>query len=73
MDDFQFQVLQNGIEDIKKRLDQMNGRVSDNEQEIAVLKDRSNRAEKQGGLFGALGGGVATGIVFALKAMFDGK
>lgn len=69
MDDFQFKVLQDGIDGINARLDRMNGRVSDNEQEIAVLKDRSDRAEKQGGLFGAIGGGAVTGIIFVVKAL----
>ena len=69
MDDFQFQTLQKGIDGIHDRLDRMNGRVSESEQEIAVLKDRSDRAEKQGGLFGAIGGGIVTGIVLTVKAI----
>lgn len=69
MDDFQFQTLQKGIDGIHARLDRMNGRVSENEQEIAVLKDRSDRAEKQGGMFGALGGGLMTGVILTVKAL----
>lgn len=69
MDDFQFQTLQRGLDGINERLDRMNGRVSESEQELAVLKDRSDRAEKQGGLFGAIGGGIVTGIVLTVKAL----
>lgn len=69
MDDFQFLTLQRGLDGINERLDRMNGRVSESEQEVAVLKDRSDRAEKQGGLFGAIGGGAVTGIIFVVKAL----
>jgi hypothetical protein len=69
MDDFQFQTLQKGLDGIHARLDRMNGRVSESEQEIAVLKDRSDRAEKQGGMFGAIGGGLVTGVILTVKAL----
>lgn len=69
MDDFQFQTLQKGIDGIHARLDRMNGRVGDAEQELAVLKDRSDRAEKQGGMFGAIAGGIVTGVMFAIKSL----
>jgi hypothetical protein len=69
MDDFQFTTLQKGLDGIHARLDRMNGRVSESEQEIAVLKDRSDRAEKQGGMFGAIGGGLVTGVILTVKAL----
>ena len=69
MDDFQFQTLQKGIDGIHARLDRMNGRVGDAEQELSVLKDRSDRAEKQGGMFGAIAGGIVTGVMFAIKSL----
>lgn len=68
MDDFQFQTLQKGIDGIHARLDKLNGRVGENEQEIAVLKDRSDRAERQGGLYGAMAGGLISGVVLTVKA-----
>jgi hypothetical protein len=33
------------------------------------LKDRSDRAEKQGGMFGAIGGGLVTGVILTVKAL----
>lgn len=69
MDDFQFRVLQDGITGIHARLDRQNGRLAEAESEIAVLQDRSDRAERQGGIFGAIGGGVVTGIIFVAKAL----
>lgn len=73
MDDFQFQTLSKGIDGIHARLDRINGRVSETEQELAVLKDRSDRAERQGGIFGAIGGGLVTGIVLTIKALMGSK
>lgn len=69
MDEFQFRVLQDGINGINSRLDRQNGRLAEAEQEIAVLQDRSDRAERQGGIFGAICGGVVTGIIFVAKAL----
>ena len=69
MDDFQFRVLQDGINGIHARLDRQNGRIGEAEGEIAVLKDRSDRAERQGGIFGAIGGGAVTGAIFIVKAL----
>jgi hypothetical protein len=73
MDDFQFEVLQKGIDGINARLDRQNGRLGSAEQEIAVLQDRSDRAEKQGGIFGAIGGGVVTGVILTIKALMGSK
>lgn len=60
MDEFQFRVLQDGINGINARLDRQNGRLGEAEQAIAVLEDRSERekgtASKWGGITGSLGG-----------------
>ena len=69
MDDFQFRVLQDGINGIHARLDRQNGRMGDAEEAIAVLRDRSDRAERQGGILGAICGGAVSGIILTVKAL----
>lgn len=69
MEDLQFKILQDGISGIHARLDRMNGRLGEAEEEIAVLKDRSDRSERQGGIFGAIGGGIVAGAIFVIKAL----
>ena len=69
MDDFQFDTLREGIQGIHVRLDRLNGQVGKNQVEIGVLQDRSDRAERQGSLFGAIAGGLVTGIVLLGKAL----
>jgi hypothetical protein len=52
--------MQAGFASLHIRFDNLNGRVREAEQEIAILKDRSNRekttASKWGSVSGALGG-----------------
>lgn len=52
---------------ITERLDLLNSRTGKNEQEIAVLKDRSDR----GGVLGGIAGGAVGGAILAIKAWFD--
>ena len=60
--------VQDGFAGIHSRLDTINGRTRQNEQDIAVLKDRGNRNTA------AWGGGTAItviGLIEALKALFQ--
>ena len=72
MDDFQFSTILRELSGINARLDRMNGRLGKAEIEVGVLADRSNRAERQGSIFGALGGGAATGAILLIKSWLNG-
>ncbi len=43
--------------------------IAEHDSTIAVLNDRSNRAERQGGILGAITGGLSAGIVLAIKSL----
>lgn len=59
-----------GFSGINNRLDALNGKTSLHGQELAVLRDRSDRSERQAGVTGAITGGVVSGVVLAVKALF---
>lgn len=63
MDDYQYNAIMRELTGINTRLDRQNGRLGDAEVELGVLKDRSDRAERVGGIFGAIGGGVTAAIM----------
>ncbi len=58
------EAVMEGIRGINERLDKLNGRTRQNEQDIAVLKDRGTR---QGLLFGTGGSIVSAAVIYALN------
>ena len=62
------QDMQSGFQGVNVRLDALNGKTNAHETQIAVLKDRSERAERQSGIIGTVTGGGAAGIVMLIKA-----
>lgn len=64
------QQLKDGFAGVNGRLDKLNSKVADHGEELAVLQDRSDRSERQAGIAGAVTGGVASGVVLAMKAFF---
>lgn len=75
MTDHQFIFLRDQLADLKRLTEggfaDMNGRVRENEKDIAVLQDRSDRSERQSGIIGAITGAVSSSAVIALKAWFQ--
>lgn len=59
-----------GFAGVNIRLDGLGSKVNAHEVELGILKDRSNRAESQGGIFGAITGGLAAGVVLLVKSLF---
>lgn len=60
--------MQNGFRGVNDRLDHLNGKTNDNARNIAVLQDRSDRAERQTTVIGAVTGGGTAGIIMLIKA-----
>lgn len=83
--DYLQQMLRTGFDGVYARLDVLNGRTRENEKDIAVLQDRSDRAERQAeraeqmaasvqsraGAFGGIVGGIISGVVIAAKALLS--
>lgn len=72
MSDELFQLLREdmkaGFQRVCDRLDDMNGRVREAEQDIAVLKDRGGNRKSV--LWGSGSGAAMVGVVEAVKAYF---
>jgi hypothetical protein len=66
------QYIKQSVDGINERLDAQNGRLRTAEGEILVLKDRSDDAKRQGGIWGAIGGIIA-GLASAWTAGHVGK
>ena len=69
------QDMQTGFQGVNARLDTLNGKTNAHESQIAVLKDRSERAEdelrtrqRQVGMVGSITGGGGAAIVMLIKA-----
>lgn len=69
--------LLRGLDEVKDRLDSINGRVGKTEQEVAVLRDRSASEQQERRderwrtmLWGGGGGGALIGAIELLKALF---
>lgn len=63
------QDMNSGFSGVNTRLDALNGKTAIHTAEIAVLRDRSERAERQSGITGSITGGLAAGVVIAVKAL----
>ncbi len=64
--------MRQGFQGVNARLDALNGKTSAHETRIAVLQDRSERAERQSGIIGSISGGGAAAIVMLIKAWMAG-
>jgi hypothetical protein len=62
--------IRKGIDGIHERLDAQNGRIRTAETKIAVLEALDAKAS--GGKWGAIAGGVITGLIYAINAIFGG-
>lgn len=60
------------VDGVNKRLDDLNGRTRENEEDIAVLKDRSADAKKSGGIAGTIGGFLG-GVLSGMASQWLGK
>ena len=60
-------LLRGDVQAIHARLDQLNGRTRTNEQQIAVLTDRSASEGRDAQKGGMLAGGVVTAIAAAIE------
>ncbi len=65
--------MQRGFGGMNSRLDMLNGKTNEHEAELAVLKDRSDRSERQAGIIGTVTGGGSAAIVILIKAWLAGK
>lgn len=65
--------IREGFKGVNDRLDDLNGRTRKNEQEVAVLKDRSDRAERTAGTIGGVVGAVTGAISSVAKGFLTGS
>ena len=61
------QDMKDGFQHVCDRLDEMNGRVREAEQDVAVLKDRGHRSSM---LWGGGSGAAIMAAIEAIKAFF---
>lgn len=65
--------IQQGIEDVKTRLDWQNGQLRKHGEAIAVLHERTAAAQRAGGMWGAGAGAAVGGLLTALWHLFGGE
>lgn len=65
--------IRKDIAGVQERMDVLNGRTRENEQDIAVLKDRANDGKRAGQVWGAGVGTAVAAILSALWSWFGGK
>lgn len=68
--------IKDAVDGVNARLDILNGRQRTAEQDIAVLKDRSEEAKttsrNQGAVWGSIAGGVMTGALWVWQTLSGG-
>ena len=62
--------LREGVDDIRLRLKELNGRTQMNELDVAILKDRADESRRAGTRAGRTAGGVGSAIGAALTWLF---
>lgn len=62
--------LREGVDDIRLRLKELNGRTQMNELDVAILKDRADESRRAGSRAGWTAGGVGSAIGAALTWLF---
>ena len=60
--------LREGVDGIKDRLDEQNGRIRTAETKVAILEDRQLEARKAGGICG----GIVSGVIVAMHYILGG-
>lgn len=66
----QLEYISKGVDELRQLQQTANGRIGKAETRIAVLEDRSpGRAAT---VWGSVSGGIAGGVVMAIKALFGG-